>query len=115
MTADEKNAAFYDLLLYAAIPVYVCSFVYFFNITPNTPLGTLEFWSRIMTMGLLCAIFGFNIGHELSHRTNQPFDYFLGQIQLLSVLNLHFIPYHIGGYHRNVGKSSDPSTAVKGE
>lgn len=115
MTADEKNAPFYDLLLYAAIPVYVASFIYFLAIIPDTTFGTLEFWSRVITMGLLCAIFGFNIGHELSHRTPNSIDYVLGQFQLLTVLNLHFIPYHLRGHHHNVGKPSDPSTAKKGE
>jgi alkane 1-monooxygenase len=115
MTADEKNASFYDWLLYAAIPVYLFTFVYFFAIISSVPSGSFEFWTNVITMGLICAIFGFNIGHELSHRKNKSIDYFLGQIQLLSVLNLHFIPYHIGGHHRNVGKPSDPSTALKGE
>lgn len=115
MTADEKNAKFYDWLLYAAVPVYLASFVLFLKIIPDTAFGTLEFWCRTATMGLICAIFGFNIGHELSHRVNEPFPVFLGQILLLSVLNLHFIPYHNAGHHRNVGKPSDPSTAKKGE
>ena len=115
MASDEKNAKFYDWLLYLAVPVYLLTFVYFFMVIANTPFSTLEFWCRVLSMGLICGIFGFNIGHELSHRTNHPIAYFLGQIQLLTVLNLHFIPYHIGGHHRNVGKPSDPSTAYKGE
>lgn len=115
MTADERNATFYDWLLYAAIPVYLLTFIYFFVVIDNTTFGTLEFWSRVSTMGLIGAIFGFNIGHELSHRNNKTMSYFLGQVLLLSVLNLHFIPYHNAGHHRNVGKPSDPSTAVKGE
>lgn len=115
LAADEKDAPFYDWLLYIAVAVYLVTFAYFFTIIPKTPFGTLEFWGRVVTMGLMCSIFGFNIGHELSHRTNQSFAYFIGQIQLLSVINLHFIPYHIGGHHLNVGKPTDPSTANKGE
>lgn len=115
MEADEKNAKFYDWLLYLAVPVYLFTFVYFFVIISNTPFGSLEFWCRVISMGLICGIFGFNIGHELSHRTNSPIELFLGQVQLLSVLNLHFIPYHNGGHHRNVGKPTDPSTAAKNE
>ena len=115
MAADEKDAAFYDWLLYIAFAVYLVTFAYFFSIIQHTPFGTFEFWSRVVTMGLLCSIFGFNIGHELSHRVNDPFAYFIGQALLLSVINLHFIPYHIGGHHLNVGKPSDPSTATKGE
>ncbi len=115
MDADEQNSSYYDWLLYFAVPVYLGTFIYFLVVMPHTPFGTLEFWCRVLSMGLICGIFGFNIGHELSHRANEPFDYFLGQINLLTVLNLHFIPYHMGGHHRNVGKPSDPSTAYKGE
>lgn len=115
MTADEKNARFYDWLLYVAIPVYLLTFACFLGVMPHTPFGSLEFWCRVCTMGLICAIFAFNIGHELSHRTNEQVPVFLGQILLLSVLNLHFIPYHTAGHHRNVGKRTDPSTAKKGE
>lgn len=115
MTADEKNAPFYDGLLYAAVLVYLATFAFFLKVIPDTPFGTLEFWCRTATMGLICAIFGFNIGHELSHRVNEPLAAFLGQVLLLSVLNLHFIPYHNAGHHRNVGKPTDPSTAKKGE
>ncbi len=115
MTDDEKNATFYDWLLYLGVVVYLLTFGYFLVIIANTPFGSLEFWCRVGTMGLICGIFGFNLGHELSHRVNHPIDYFLGQIQLLTVLNLHFIPYHLGGHHRNVGKPTDPSTAYIGE
>lgn len=115
MTADEKNAKFYDWLLFLSIPVYFLTFLYFLKVFPGTSFGTLEFWGRVVTMALICAIFGFNIGHELSHRVNEPLPAFLGKILLLSVLNLHFTPYHNAGHHRNVGKPTDPSTAKKGE
>ena len=115
MAADEKNAKYYDWLLYVAVIVYLGTLGYFFIIIPNIPFNTTEFWSSVLSMGLICGIFGINIGHELSHRTNNSIAYRLGQIHLLIALNLHFIPYHIGGHHRNVGKPSDPSTAKKGE
>jgi hypothetical protein len=92
MTADEKNAVFYDWLLYAAIPVYIVTFIYFFAVIDNTTFGTLEFWSRVSTMGLIGAIFGFNIGHELSHRNTKTVAYFWGQLLLLSVLNCILFP-----------------------
>ncbi len=112
---DEKNAKFYDRLLYFGVVVYLSCFAYFLLIIGNTPFGTMEFWARTVSMGIVAGNFGFTMGHELVHRTNEPLDYFLGHLMLLTMFNLHFIPYHLGGHHRNVGKPSDPSTAYKGE
>lgn len=115
MAEDEKNTVYYDSLLFLSIPVYLLTFAYFLLVIPTISFGSIEYYSAVFSMGIICAIFGFNIGHELSHRTKQPISYFLGHFLLLSILNLHFIPYHNAGHHRNVGKPNDPSTAVKGE
>ena len=66
MADDEKNAAFYDWLLYLGVVIYLLTFGFFLLIIANTPYGSLEFGCRVGTMGLICGIFGFNLGHELS-------------------------------------------------
>jgi len=65
-------------------------------------------------MGILCGIFGINVGHELGHRSNR-FEQFLGEILLLTSLETHFLPYHNSGHHHNVATPKDPATARKGE
>ena len=65
MADDEKNATFYDWLLYLGVAIYLLTFGYFLLIIANTPFGSLEFWCRVGTMGLIAGIFGFNLGHRV--------------------------------------------------
>jgi len=115
MAADERNAPFYDRLLNLAVICYAITFIYFFIVIQNTAFGTWEYYIKVMSMGVMAGIYGINIGHELTHRVNDRVAYTLGQILLLASLNLHFIPFHLGGHHRNVGKPTDPSTAARNE
>lgn len=112
---DEKNESFYDQLLLLAAAIYVSTFIYFFISLSTTPLYSMEYWARIMSMGIIAGIFGFNVGHELTHRVDNSLEKFAGNILLLGSLNLHFVTFHHGGHHRNVGKPTDPSTARRGE
>ena len=115
LAADEKNEPFYDRLLFLAVPIILGTFGYFFLVIENTAFGSMEFWSRVLAMGIISGIFGINVGHELTHRPKEKVAYYLGHLLLLTSLNLHFVPYHLGGHHRNVGKKTDPSTATKNE
>ena len=65
-------------------------------------------------MGLQCGVYGINIVHELGHRSNRG-QRLLGEILLLSSLEMHFLPYHNSGHHFNVATPNDPATARKGE
>ncbi len=109
-----KSDRYFDWLLYLTVPVQIGILIYFMIIIQDTPVGTTEYIARIHSMGLMCGVFGINIGHELGHRTNR-IEQFLGEISLLTSLESHFLPYHNRGHHYNVATPDDPATARKGE
>lgn len=65
-------------------------------------------------VGMLMAA-AFNIGHELSHRSDSRFHLLVGQI--ICTLSLHscFPIEHVYGHHKNVGTHLDPTTARRNE
>jgi alkane 1-monooxygenase len=65
-------------------------------------------------MGLLCGVFGINVGHELGHRVN-PFEQTLAKMLLLTSLYMHFYIEHNKGHHKRVATPEDPSSARYGE
>jgi alkane 1-monooxygenase len=65
-------------------------------------------------MGLLCGVFGINVGHELGHRVNKT-EQFLAKSLLLTSLYMHFFVEHNKGHHKNVATREDPSSARYGE
>lgn len=111
---QAKSDRFFDWLLYLTVPVQVGMLIYFLIIIRDSPVGTPEYIARIHSMGLMCGVFGINIGHELGHRSNR-FERFLGEISLLTSMETHFLPYHNRGHHYNVATPEDPATARKGE
>ena len=108
-----KNDTFFDLVLYAIVLVQV-GFVVLFIFVIQEELSTFDLIGRISALGILCGIFGINVGHELGHRSNR-FEQFLGEILLFTSLQTHFLPYHNSGHHYNVATPKDPATARKGE
>ncbi|MCB0649977.1 MAG: alkane 1-monooxygenase [Saprospiraceae bacterium] len=109
-----KTDPFYDWLLYLTVPVQVGFLVWFLIVIRETPMGTIEYAGRIHAMGLMCGVFGINIGHELGHRSSRSVQV-LGEISLMTSLEMHFLPYHNSGHHHNVATPKDPATARKGE
>jgi alkane 1-monooxygenase len=65
-------------------------------------------------MGLLCGVFGINVGHELGHRVN-VFEQTLAKMLLLTSLYMHFYIEHNKGHHKRVATPEDPSSARYGE
>ena len=108
-----KNDAFYSILLYLIVPIQIAALLLFFQSIQET-ISTIDLIGRISSMGILCGVFGINVGHELGHRTNR-FEQFLGEILLLTSLETHFLPYHNSGHHFNVATPNDPATARKNE
>jgi alkane 1-monooxygenase len=86
---------------------------FFFYIEPSN-----EPWSdtlgKTLAMGMMCGVFGINIGHELGHRVNK-IEQFIAQLMLLTSQYTHFFIEHNEGHHRNVGTPGDPASAVKNE
>ena len=109
----EKENKLYSWILYATVPIQFITLFFFFYIIQD-PLTVTEYIGRISAMGLMCGVFGINVGHELGHRINKV-EVFLGELMLLSSLNTHFLPYHNGGHHFNVATPKDAATARKNE
>lgn len=111
---ERGKNRFYDFLLYASVPVQVGFLFYFFHVVSTNPYSVLEYIGITLSMGLMCGVFGINIAHELGHRPKR-YEQLMAEILLLSSLEMHFLPYHNNGHHRNVGTRKDPATARKGE
>ena len=110
----EKRNSIYDWILYLSVPVQLGTLAYFFKVIQLTEFGSLEYYGRILAMGMMCGVMGINIGHELGHRKAR-FEQFLGELLLLSSLNTHFLPYHNEGHHREVATPMDAATAKRGQ
>ncbi len=111
LVANDKT---YDWLIYLMLPVQIFFLVYFLSAIGEEGLTSMDMTGRIMAMGLMCGVFGINLGHELGHRSNRT-EQFLGEILLLTSLENHFLPYHNYCHHKHVATPHDPATARKGE
>jgi alkane 1-monooxygenase len=80
----------------------------------NDTLAWHETMGRIMVMGMICGVFGINVGHELGHRVNKA-EQFLAKALLLTSLYMHFFTEHNKGHHKRVATPEDPSSARLGE
>jgi alkane 1-monooxygenase len=118
MDATEEELAkkdkFYDTLLYVVVVLqYVLLFKFLFSMTYDQ-LAWYDIAGRIWVMGLLCGIFGINVGHELGHRTN-VFEQTLAKMLLLTSQYMHFFIEHNKGHHKRVATPEDPSSSRQGE
>ncbi|AOW21700.1 alkane 1-monooxygenase [Urechidicola croceus] len=109
----NKNP-YYNFMLYIMVPIQIGALLLFFN-TIQEELSTVDYIGRILSMGVMCGVFGINVGHELGHRTENRFEQLLGEILLMTSLETHFLPYHNSGHHFNVATPEDPATARKNE
>lgn len=111
--AVEKNPLF-DLILYSTVFVQVAMLFWFFIAAGDSDATASDHVGRILSMGLMCGVFGVNVAHELGHRTKY-FERVLAKVMLTTTLFLHFYIEHNRGHHRNVGTPQDAATARKGE
>jgi alkane 1-monooxygenase len=114
LSAAEEDLALhnkaYDILLYVVvIAQYAALYIFLYNMQADD-LNALEIAGRIGVMGLLCGVFGINVGHELGHRVNK-FEQTLAQALLLTSLYMHFFTEHNKGHHKRVATPNDPSSA----
>lgn len=118
MTEAEEELAksdkFYDRILYLVVPVQFLALFFFLKSMQIDVLTGYETTGRILVMGLLCGVFGINVGHELGHRVNK-FEQTLAKALLLSSLYMHFFIEHNKGHHKRVATLEDPSSARFGE
>lgn len=109
----RKNKA-YDILLYLVVVFqYVALFEFLQSMKEDT-LAWYDAAGRVAVMGLLCGVFGINVGHELGHRVSK-FEQTLAKALLLTSLYMHFFTEHNKGHHKRVATPEDPSSARMGE
>lgn len=118
MTAAEeelaKNDRTYDFLLYGIVILQYVLLIRFLYSMSDPDLTLMDIAGRIWVMGLLCGVFGINVGHELGHRVNR-FEQTLAKALLLTSLYMHFFTEHNKGHHKRVATPEDPSSARYGE
>ncbi len=105
-----KSDRVYDYILYMVPLLLYASLAYFLISLQQPALTWLDFTGRVISMGLLCGVFGINVGHELGHRANK-FEQFLAKALLLTSQYMHFYIEHNRGHHKRVATPDDPSTA----
>jgi Fatty acid desaturase len=69
----------------------------------------------IVSAGLLNAVGGTVTGHELTHRTANAFDLFMGRWMLAFTCDTSFAIEHVYGHHVRVATDADPATGRRGE
>lgn len=104
----------YDFLLYFVVILQYAALIWFLYVMSHDPMTWLDIIGRIWVMGMLCGVFGINVGHELGHRTN-VFEQTLAKMLLLTSQYMHFFIEHNKGHHKRVATSEDPSSARYGE
>ncbi len=105
---------FYDLLVYAVIPVqFVCLYFFLRSVTVEE-LTLVERVGRITGMGLMCGVVGINVAHELGHRSKKS-EQLMSKVLLMTSLYMHFFIEHNRGHHKNVATEEDPASSRKGE
>jgi alkane 1-monooxygenase len=109
-----KKSRLYDILLWLVVPLQYVSLYFFLNSMKEEHLAWYDVAGRIWVMGLLCGVFGINVGHELGHRVNKV-EQFLAKLLLLTSLYMHFFTEHNKGHHKRVATPEDPSSARYGE
>lgn len=107
------NDRFYNWILYLIVPLQWW-FIWYFLSTLQEPLTTTTLAGRVTSLGVLCGVFGINVGHELGHRKDNM-SQLLAKLLLLSSLYMHFYIEHNRGHHRRVSTEQDPASARYGE
>ncbi|MGH2552065.1 MAG: alkane 1-monooxygenase [Chitinophagaceae bacterium] len=118
MSAAEEELARknkgYDILLYMVVVIQYFALYEFLTSMKYDILTWQETAGRILVMGMLCGVFGINVGHELGHRVNKA-EQILAKASLLTSLYMHFFTEHNKGHHKRVATPEDPSSARYGE
>ena len=113
--ALAKEDPFYDFVVCMIVPLHLFTAYYFLTTIDDATLTWSDTFIRIATMGTILSVIGINVGHELGHKTNHFVKQVLAQILLTSSMQNHFVPYHNGGHHKDIGTPADLTSARKGD
>jgi len=108
--ASKLKNNIFDWLLYLNLPIIFTLLFISLKTVASQKLETYEFIGLLVSLGIVLAINGINVAHELGHRqtTNERF---LGKALLLPSLYMHFYIEHNFGHHLHVATPEDPATA----
>jgi alkane 1-monooxygenase len=104
-----KNKLF-DWLLYVNLPIVYSLLAYALYVVTSISIETYEFNGIFFSVGIVLAVNGINVAHELGHRQNTN-ERFLGKALLLPALYMHFYIEHNFGHHLHAATKEDPATA----
>ena len=119
LTKNEKELAkedkFYDWILYLLVPLQLFVIYVYLHKISNPEILTIDLVAYSLSMGTILGVNGINGGHELGHKTDEPFKLFLAHVLLMTSLQNHFMTYHNSGHHKDVATPNDLTTAKKGQ
>lgn len=72
-------------------------------------------WAAALSTGASSGVSGIIVAHELGHTRPRSPSWWIGRLNLLSVLYLHFTTEHNHTHHRHVSTTADPASARRGE
>lgn len=107
--SNLKNKLF-DWLLYVNLPIVYGLLAFALYVVTSINLETYEFIGLLFSVGIVLAVNGINVAHELGHRQNTN-ERFLGKALLLPALYMHFYIEHNFGHHLHAATKEDPATA----
>ena len=110
-----RDNILYDLTLYLIVPLHLYVIYVFLITVSNASLPTTDLIACVLMMGTILGVNGINVGHELGHKTGEPFKMFLAHIMLTTSVQNHFVTYHNGAHHRDIGTPNDLSSAKMGD
>lgn len=108
--AVERKVIWYDYLLYITVFTQYVMLLFFGYKIALMDAQWYEYLGMILSFGLLCGIFGINLGHELGHRS-KIYEQKMAKALLLTSLYMHFFIEHNRGHHKNIATPLDPATA----
>lgn len=107
--SNKSKWGFFDLLLYANLPLVFGLLIYFYQtIVPQYSFTVLLGYA--LSLGIVVGANGINVAHELGHRTTAV-ERFMGKLLLCPALYMHFYIEHNYGHHQHAATPEDPATA----
>jgi alkane 1-monooxygenase len=104
-----KNKLF-DWLLYLNLPVVYGLVLFALLTVSSVHLDLFEIIGLTFSVGIVLAVNGINVAHELGHRQSTN-ERFLGKALLLPSFYMHFYIEHNFGHHLHAATPEDPATA----
>lgn len=113
---DYRHPRVLDALLYLALPVMLAaSAAYAWMLATSSATSLTGYLGGAMSLGLLYASLGTNVGHELTHRVRDPRALAVGRWLLAFTADAEFSIEHVYGHHARLATREDPATARRGE